>query len=102
MLARGELRMISATTSDEYRKHIEKDAVGATLQPVLIDEPSVEDAISIMRCGSASRCSTASRSRHRPRRCRGAQPSLHHRRFLPDKAIDLVDEACAMLRTEID
>jgi ATP-dependent Clp protease ATP-binding subunit ClpB len=105
MLARGELHMIGATTVDEYRKHIEKDAaLERRFQPVFIDEPSVEDAISIMR-GLRERLevfhgvtiSDASLV---------AAVVLSHRyisdRFLPDKAIDLVDEACAMLRTEID
>ncbi len=105
MLARGELRCIGATTLDEYRQHIEKDkALERRFQPVMVDEPSVEDSISILR-GIKERF------------------ELHHGvtiydnalvaaavlsdryisdRFLPDKAIDLVDEACAMIRTEID
>ena len=105
MLARGELHMIGATTLDEYRKHIEKDAaLERRLQPVLVDEPSVEDTISILR-GLRERLEVF----HGVRIQDGALVSaviLSHRyisdRFLPDKAIDLVDEACAMLRTEID
>jgi ATP-dependent Clp protease ATP-binding subunit ClpB len=105
MLARGELHMIGATTVDEYRKHIEKDAaLERRFQPVLINEPSVEDAISILR-GLRERLEVF----HGVRISDGAliaAVTLSHRyisdRFLPDKAIDLVDEACAMLRTEID
>jgi ATP-dependent Clp protease ATP-binding subunit ClpB len=105
MLARGELHMIGATTLDEYRKQIEKDAaLERRFQPVLVDEPSVEDTISILRglrerlevfhgvgIGDSALVTAA---------------TLSHRyitdRFLPDKAIDLVDEACAVVRTEID
>jgi ATP-dependent Clp protease ATP-binding subunit ClpB len=105
MLARGELHMIGATTIDEYRKHIEKDAaLERRFQPVLVDEPSEEDAISILR-GLRERLEVF----HGVKISDNALVSavvLSHRyisdRFLPDKAIDLVDEACAMLRTEID
>jgi ATP-dependent Clp protease ATP-binding subunit ClpB len=105
MLARGELHMIGATTLDEYRKHIEKDAaLERRFQPVLVDEPSVEDTISILR-GLRERLEVF----HGVRIQDGAlvaAATLSHRyitdRFLPDKAIDLVDEACARLRTEID
>jgi ATP-dependent Clp protease ATP-binding subunit ClpB len=105
MLARGELHMIGATTLDEYRTHIEKDAaLERRFQPVIVDEPSVEDALSILR-GLRERFEVF----HGVKIHDGAlvaAVSLSHRyisdRFLPDKAIDLVDEACAMLRTEID
>jgi ATP-dependent Clp protease ATP-binding subunit ClpB len=105
MLARGELHMIGATTVDEYRKHIEKDAaMERRFQPVLVDEPSEEDAVSILR-GLRERLEVF----HGVKIADGAlvaAVTLAHRyisdRFLPDKAIDLVDEACAMLRTEID
>ena len=105
MLARGELHMIGATTLDEYRKHIEKDAaLERRFQPVLVDEPTVEDTISILR-GLRERLEVF----HGVRIQDGAlvaAATLSHRyisdRFLPDKAIDLVDEACARLRTEID
>ena len=105
LLARGELHMIGATTVDEYRKRIEKDAaLERRFQPVLVDEPSVEDAISILR-GLRERLEVF----HGVRISDGAlvaAVTLSHRyisdRFLPDKAIDLVDEASAMLRTEID
>jgi ATP-dependent Clp protease ATP-binding subunit ClpB len=105
MLARGELHLIGATTLDEYRKHIEKDAaLERRFQPVIVDEPSVEDAISILR-GLRERLEVF----HGVGIQDGALVAaavLGHRyitdRFLPDKAIDLVDEACAMLRTEID
>jgi ATP-dependent Clp protease ATP-binding subunit ClpB len=105
MLARGELHLIGATTVDEYRKHIEKDAaLERRFQPVLVDEPSEEDAISILR-GLRERLEVF----HGVKIQDGAlvaAVTLSHRyisdRFLPDKAIDLVDEACAMLRTEID
>ncbi|GAB4320031.1 MAG: ATP-dependent chaperone ClpB [Candidatus Sumerlaeia bacterium] len=105
MLARGELRTIGATTLDEYRKYIEKDpALERRFQPVLIDEPSVEDTISILR-GLREKFEV-----HHGVKIRDAAlvaaATLSHRyisdRFLPDKAIDLVDEACAMIRTEID
>ncbi|MFI8593945.1 ATP-dependent chaperone ClpB [Microbacterium sp. NPDC078428] len=105
MLARGELHMIGATTLDEYRTHIEKDAaLERRFQPVVVDEPSIEDALSILR-GLRERFEVF----HGVKIQDGAlvaAVSLSHRyiseRFLPDKAIDLVDEACAMLRTEID
>ena len=105
MLARGELHMIGATTLDEYRSHIEKDAaLERRFQPVLVDEPSVEDAVSILR-GLRERLEVF----HGVKIHDGAlvaAVTLSHRyisdRYLPDKAIDLVDEACAMLRTEID
>ncbi|MCW2567004.1 MAG: ATPase domain protein [Mycobacterium sp.] len=105
MLARGELHMIGATTLDEYRKHIEKDAaLERRFQPILVEEPSEEDAISILR-GLRERFEVF----HGVKIQDGAIVAavvLSHRyisdRFLPDKAIDLVDEACAMLRTEID
>ncbi|KQU66537.1 ATP-dependent chaperone ClpB [Phycicoccus sp. Root101] len=105
MLARGELHMIGATTLDEYRTHIEKDAaLERRFQPVVVDEPNVEDALSILR-GLRERFEVF----HGVKIHDGAlvaAVTLSHRyiseRFLPDKAIDLVDEACAMLRTEID
>lgn len=105
MLARGELHCIGATTLDEYRKYIEKDAaLERRFQPVLADEPTVEDTISILR-GLKERYE----SFHGVSIADAALVSaatLSHRyitdRFLPDKAIDLVDEACAMIRTEID
>ena len=105
MLARGELHMIGATTLDEYRKHIEPDAaLERRFQTVLVDEPSVEDAVSILR-GLRERLEVF----HGVKIQDGAlvaAATLSHRyitdRFLPDKAIDLVDEACARLRTEID
>ncbi len=105
MLARGELHLIGATTVDEYRKRIEKDAaLERRFQPVMVDEPSVEDAISILR-GLRERLEVF----HGVKIADSAlvtAVTLSHRyisdRFLPDKAIDLVDEACAMIRTEID
>ncbi|WP_355415731.1 ATP-dependent chaperone ClpB [Nonomuraea sp. NPDC004580] len=105
MLARGELHMIGATTADEYRKHIEKDAaLERRFQPVLIDEPSIEDAISILR-GLRERLEVFHGVKIQDSALVAAV-TLSHRyiadRFLPDKAIDLVDEACAMIRTEID
>ena len=105
MLARGELHMIGATTLEEYRTHIEKDAaLERRFQPVLIDEPSVEDAISILR-GLRERLEVFHGVKIQDAAL-VASVVLSHRyisdRFLPDKAIDLVDEACAMLRTEID
>ena len=105
MLARGELHCIGATTLDEYRKHIEKDAaLERRFQPVLVEEPSVADTISILR-GLRERFEV-----HHGVRIQDAAlvaaATLSHRyitdRFLPDKAIDLVDEACAVIRTEID
>src|SRR5438309_6598673 len=105
MLARGELHCIGATTLDEYRKHIEKDAaLERRFQPVIVDQPSVEDTISILR-GLKQRYEV-----HHGVRIKDAAlvtaAVLSHRyitdRFLPDKAIDLVDEAAAKLRTEIE
>ncbi|HET7467429.1 MAG TPA: ATP-dependent chaperone ClpB [Candidatus Dormibacteraeota bacterium] len=104
-LARGDLRAIGATTLDEYRKHIEKDAaLERRFQPVLVDQPSVEDTISILR-GLRERYEV-----HHGVRIKDtaivAAAVLSNRyitdRFLPDKAIDLIDEAAARLRTEID
>jgi ATP-dependent Clp protease ATP-binding subunit ClpB len=105
MLARGELRMIGATTLDEYRKHIEKDAAfERRVQPILVQEPSPADAITILR-GLRERLEVFHGVRITDAALIAAV-QLSHRyiadRFLPDKAIDLVDEACAMLRTEID
>ena len=105
MLARGELHMIGATTLDEYRKYIEKDAaLERRFQPVFVDEPAVEDAISILR-GLRERLEIFHGVKIADNALTSAA-TLSHRyisdRFLPDKAIDLVDEACAMLRTEID
>ena len=105
MLARGELHMIGATTLAEYRKHIEKDAaLERRFQPVMVDEPSVEDAISILR-GLRERLEVFHGVRIQDNALVAAAV-LSHRyisdRFLPDKAIDLVDEGCARLRTEID
>ena len=105
MLARGELHCIGATTLDEYRKYIEKDAaLERRFQPVLVNEPSVEDTISILR-GLKERYEVF----HGVKITDGAliaAATLSARyisdRFLPDKAIDLVDEACAMIRTEMD
>ncbi len=105
LLARGELHMIGATTLNEYRKYIEKDpALERRFQPVLVEEPSVEDTISILR-GLKGRYEV-----HHGVRITDAAviaaATLSHRyiadRFLPDKAIDLIDEAAAVLRTEID
>ncbi len=105
MLARGELHCIGATTLDEYRKHVEKDgALERRFQPVMVDAPSVEDTISIMR-GLRERFELHHGVRIQDNALVGAAV-LSNRyitdRFLPDKAIDLVDEACAMIRTEID
>ncbi|MBW1955082.1 MAG: ATP-dependent chaperone ClpB [Deltaproteobacteria bacterium] len=105
MLARGELHCIGATTLDEYRKYIEKDkALERRFQPVLVDEPSVEDTISILR-GLKERYEVHHGVRIQDSALVTAAV-LSNRyvsdRFLPDKAIDLVDEACAMIRTEID
>jgi ATP-dependent Clp protease ATP-binding subunit ClpB len=104
-LARGDLHCIGATTLDEYRKHVEKDAALARrFQPVYVDEPSVEDTISILR-GLKDRYE----SHHKVKITDGAlvaAATLSHRyiadRFLPDKAIDLIDEAAARLRMQID
>ena len=105
MLARGELHCIGATTLDEYRKHVEKDAaLERRFQPVPVDPPSVEDAISILR-GLRERFELHHGVRIQDNALVSAV-TLSHRyisdRFLPDKAIDLVDEACAMIRTEMD
>ncbi|HEY3010687.1 MAG TPA: AAA family ATPase, partial [Micromonosporaceae bacterium] len=105
MLARGELHMIGATTVEEYRRRIEKDAALARrFQPVLVDEPSVEDTISILR-GLRERLEVFHGVKIQDAALVAAA-TLSHRyitdRFLPDKALDLVDEACARLRTEID
>ncbi|MEW5800741.1 MAG: ATP-dependent chaperone ClpB [bacterium] len=105
MLARGELHCIGATTLDEYRKHIEKDAaLERRFQPVVIDQPSVEDTISILR-GLRERFEVHHGVKIQDNALVAAA-TLSNRyitdRFLPDKAIDLVDEACAMIRTEID
>ena len=105
MLARGELHCIGATTLDEYRKYIEKDAaLERRFQPVLVDEPTVEDTISILR-GLKERYEVFHGVRiHDNALVAAATLSSRYisDRFLPDKAIDLVDEACAMIRTEID
>ena len=105
MLARGELHCIGATTLDEYRKYIEKDpALERRFQPVLVDEPSVEDTISILR-GLKERYEVYHGVKITDSALVAAA-TLSHRyisdRFLPDKAIDLVDEACAMIKTEMD
>jgi len=104
-LARGELHCIGATTLDEYKKHIEKDAaLERRFQPIIVEEPSVEDTISILR-GLKERYEV-----HHGVRIKDsaivAAAYLSHKyisdRFMPDKAIDLIDEACAKLRMEID
>ena len=105
MLARGELHCIGATTLDEYRKYIEKDAaLERRFQPVMVSEPTVEDTISILR-GLKERYEIFHGVRIHDNALVAAA-TLSNRyitdRFLPDKAIDLVDEACAMIRTEID
>lgn len=105
MLARGELHCVGATTLDEYRKYIEKDkALERRFQPVVVDEPSVEDTISILR-GLKERYEVHHGVKIQDTALVSAAV-LSNRyvsdRFLPDKAIDLVDEACAMIRTEID
>ncbi|PKL49366.1 MAG: ATP-dependent chaperone ClpB [Candidatus Riflebacteria bacterium HGW-Riflebacteria-2] len=105
MLARGELHCIGATTLDEYRKHIEKDAaLERRFQPVLVEEPDVTDTISILR-GLKERFEVF-HGVHIQDRSLVAAATLSHRyisdRFLPDKAIDLIDEACAMIRTDIE
>ena len=105
MLARGELHCIGATTLDEYRKYIEKDAaLERRFQPVQVDEPTVEDTISILR-GLKERYEVYHGVRIHDNALVAAA-TLSNRyitdRFLPDKAIDLVDEACALIRTEID
>jgi ATP-dependent Clp protease ATP-binding subunit ClpB len=105
MLARGELHCIGATTLDEYRKHIEKDAaLERRFQPVLVDQPSVEDTISILR-GLRERYEIHHGVRIKDAALVAAAIMSNRYisdRFLPDKAIDLVDEAAAKLRTEID
>ena len=105
MLARGELHCIGATTLDEYRKYIEKDAaLERRFQPVMVDEPTAEDTISILR-GLKERYEVYHGVQIHDNALVAAA-TLSHRyvtdRFLPDKAIDLVDEACATIRTEID
>ena len=105
MLARGELHCIGATTLDEYRKYVEADAaLERRFQPVMVDEPTVEDTISILR-GLKERYEIFHGVTIHDRALIAAA-TLSHRyitdRFLPDKAIDLVDEACAALRTEMD
>ena len=105
MLARGELHCIGATTLDEYRKHIEKDkALERRFQTVLVDQPSVEDTISILR-GLRERYEMHHGVKIRDNAIVAAAV-LSDRyisdRFLPDKAIDLIDEAAAVLRTEMD
>ena len=105
MLARGELHCIGATTLDEYRQYIEKDAaLERRFQPVLVDEPTVEDTISILR-GIKERYEVFHGVKIADNALVAAA-MLSHRyitdRFLPDKAIDLVDEACALIKTELD
>ena len=105
MLARGELHCIGATTLDEYRKYIEKDpALERRFQPVMVNEPTVEDTVAILR-GLKERYEIFHGVRIHDQALVAAA-TLSDRyisdRFLPDKAIDLVDEACAMIRTEID
>ena len=105
MLARGELHCIGATTLNEYHQYIEKDpALERRFQPVMVDEPSVEDTISILR-GLKERYEVFHGVKIQDQALIAAA-TLSNRyisdRFLPDKAIDLVDEACAMVRTEID
>ena len=105
MLARGELHCIGATTLDEYRQYIEKDAaLERRFQPVLVDEPTVEDTISILR-GLKERYEVYHGVKITDSALVAAA-TLSHRyitdRFLPDKAIDLVDEACALIKTELD
>ena len=105
MLARGELHCIGATTLDEYRQYIEKDkALERRFQPVMVDEPTVEDTIAILR-GLKERYEVFHGVKITDAALVAAA-TLSHRyitdRFLPDKAIDLVDEACAMIKTELD
>ena len=105
MLARGELHCIGATTLDEYRQYIEKDAaLERRFQPVMVNEPTVEDTISILR-GLKERYEVYHGVKIQDAALIAAA-TLSNRyisdRFLPDKAIDLVDEACAMIRTEMD
>ncbi len=105
MLARGELHCIGATTLDEYRKYIEKDpALARRFQPVMVEEPTVEDTISILR-GLKERFEVFHGVKIMDNALVSAA-TLSHRyitdRFLPDKAIDLIDEACALIKTELD
>ena len=105
MLARGELHCIGATTLDEYRQYIEKDAaLERRFQPVMVEEPTVEDTISILR-GLKERYEVFHGVKITDSALVAAA-TLSHRyitdRFLPDKAIDLVDEACALIKTELD
>ncbi len=105
MLARGELHCIGATTLDEYRKYIEKDpALERRFQPVMVDEPTVDETISILR-GLKERYEVFHKVKITDSALVAAA-TLSHRyisdRFLPDKAIDLVDEACALIKTELD
>ena len=105
MLARGELHCIGATTLNEYRKYIEKDAaLERRFQPVMVSEPTVEDTISILR-GLKERYEVFHGVKISDQALIAAA-TLSNRyisdRFLPDKAIDLVDEACATIRTEMD
>src|SRR5699024_8025914 len=105
MLARGELHCIGATTLDEHRQYIEKDpALERRVQPVMVDEPTVEDTISILR-GLKERYEVFHGVKINDSALIAAA-TLSDRyitdRFLPDKAIDLVDEACAMIKTEMD
>lgn len=104
MLARGELHCIGATTLNEYRQYIEKDqALERRFQPVLVDEPTVEDTISILR-GLKERYEVYHGVKISDNSLIAAA-TLSHRyisdRFLPDKAIDLIDEACSMIKTEM-
>ena len=104
-LAKGELHCIGATTINEYRMYIEKDeALERRFQPIIVDEPSVEDTIAILR-GLKERYEIFHRVKIQDKALIAAA-KLSNRyisdRFLPDKAIDLIDEACAMVRTEID
>ena len=105
MLARGELHCIGATTLNEYRQYIEKDAaLERRFQPVMVNEPTVEDTIAILR-GLKERYEVYHGVKIQDSAIIAAA-TLSNRyitdRFLPDKAIDLVDEACAMIRTEMD
>ena len=105
MLARGELHCVGATTLNEYREYIEKDAaLERRFQPVMVDEPSEEDTISILR-GLKDRYEVYHGVKITDSALVAAA-TLSHRyfsdRFLPDKAIDLVDEACALIKTELD
>ena len=106
MLARGELRAVGATTLDEYRKHIEKDAaLERRFQPVMVPEPSVEDTIAILR-GLRERYEEHHKVDDPGLRADRRGDALSDRyiadRFLPDKAIDLIDEAASRVRIEID